>query len=412
MEVVHPRCCGLDIHKQTVVACLLTPGEGGPATKEIRTFSTLTPDLLALGDWLAAAGCTHVAMEATGVYWKPLYNLLEEAFTLLLVNARHLKAVPGRKTDVKDSEWIADLLRHGLLRGSFVPDRPQRELRELTRYRTTLVQERSAVVSRLHKTLAGANLQLGSVASDILGRAGRRVLEALIAGTTDPAALAAVTDGRLRTAPARLEQALTGRMGPHQRFLLEQQLAHIDFLDAQIAHLSAEVTERLRPFEDALARLDTLPGVGPRTAEIILAELGPDMSRFPSAGHAASWTGVCSGHDESAGKQRSGKTRKGNRWLRAALIEAAHAAGRKNGCWLAGRYHQLSARLGRKKAAMAIAHKLLVYAYYLLRRGTSYVEPGRELPNDRQRHQQTDRLVERLQRLGYQVTLQPADPAA
>ncbi|HEY1243560.1 MAG TPA: IS110 family transposase [Hyphomicrobiaceae bacterium] len=327
MDVSYTRCCGLDIHKRTVVACLIVPGTDGQPDKQIRTFGTMTADLLALADWLAAAQCTHVAMESTGVFWQPIYNVLEDRFTLLLVNARHIKTVPGRKTDIRDCEWIADLLRHGLLRPSFVPDRPQRELRELTRYRTALADERAAEVNRLQKTLEGANIKLAAVATDSLGVSGRQMLEALVAGTTDAPTLAALAKGRLRAKLPQLEQALAGRVGPHQRFLLARQLAHIDFLDAQIVEVSAEIAERLRPFEAEVARLDTIPGVGQRTAEILLAELGADLQRFPSAKHLASWAGMCPGNRESAGKRYSGKTRKGNPYVRRALVEAAQAAG-------------------------------------------------------------------------------------
>ena len=323
MDVVYARCCGLDIHKKLVVACLITPGQGTAAQKEIRTFGTMTDDLLALGDWLAGAGCTHVAMESTSVYWKPIYNLLEGTFELLLVNARHIKAVPGRKTDVRDCEWIADLLRHGLLRPSFVPDREQRELRDLTRYRLALVRERSSETNRLAKTLEGANIKLGSVATDILGKSGREILTELAAGATDPAALADLARGKLRAKLPELERALVGRFGAHHRFLVAQQLGHIDYLDEVIAHLSAEIAERVRPFEDELVRLDAIHGVGRMTAEVIVAELGTDMRRFPSDRHAASWAALCPGNHESAGKRTSGKTRKGNRYLRSALVEAA-----------------------------------------------------------------------------------------
>jgi transposase len=338
--------------------------------------------------------------------------VLEDQFTLLLVNARHIKAVPGRKTDVRDCEWIADLLRHGLLRPSFVPDRPQRELRELTRYRTALVDERAAEVNRLHKTLEGANIKLAAVATDPLGVSGRQILEALVAGTTDAATLAALAKGRLRTKLPQLEQALVGRVGAHQRFLVARQLAHIDFLDAQIVEVSAEIAERLRPFEDELARLDTIPGVGQRTAEILLAELGTDLSRFPSAAHLASWAGMCPGNHESAGKRYSGKTRKGNPYVRRALVEAAQAAGHTKETYLAAQYQRLVSRRGKKRAAVAVGHSILVRAYYLLQRGTSYEEPGGQYFDERQRHTVTHRLVERLERLGYQVTLQPVDPAA
>jgi transposase len=405
VEVVYERCCGLDIHKQTVVACLLVSGPGRPPSREIRTFGTLTDELLQLADWLAAAGCTHVAMESTGVYWKPLYNLLEGSFELLLVNARHIKQVPGRKTDVKDCEWIADLLRHGLLHPSFVPDRPQRELRELTRYRTTLIRERAAEANRLQKTLEGANIKLGSVATDVLGVSGRHMLAALVAGTSDPASLAELARGKLRDKLPLLERALTGRVGAHQRFLLAQQLAHLESLDELIERLNAEVSERLRPFVTALARLDTIPGVGPRTAETLVAELGTDLHRFPTAAHLASWAGLCPGNDESAGKRRSGKTRKGDPWLRTALIEAAQAAGRTRGTYLAAQYHRLAGRRGKKKALVAVGHTILVIAYHLLTEQTDYRELGPLHFDQRDEQRVTRRLIHRLQALGYRVQL-------
>ena len=405
VEVVYERCCGLDIHKQTVVACLLVSGPGRPPSKEIRTFGTLTDELLQLADWLAAAGCTHVAMESTGIYWKPLYNLLEGSFELLLVNARHIKQVPGRKTDVKDCEWIADLLRHGLLHPSFVPDRPQRELRELTRYRTTLIRERAAEANRLQKTLEGANIKLGSVATDVLGVSGRAMLAALVAGTSDPTSLAELARGKLRDKLPLLERALTGRVGAHQRFLLAQQLAHLESLDELIERLNAEVSERLRPFVTALARLDTIPGVGQRTAETLVAELGTDLHRFPTAAHLASWAGMCPGNYESAGKRGRGTTRKGDPWLRTALIEAAQAAGRTRGTYLAAQYHRLAGRRGKKKALVAVGHTILVIAYHLLTQQTTYRELGPLHFDQRDEQRVTRRLVHRLQALGYRVQL-------
>jgi transposase len=323
VDVLYERCCGLDIHKKLVVACLITPGPKRVPSKEVRSFGTMTHDLLALGDWLLDQSVTHVAMEATGVYWKPLFNLLEERFTLVLANAQHIKQVPGRKTDVRDCEWIADLLRHGLLRASYVPDRPQRELRELTRYRTTLVRERAREVNRIQKTLEGANVKganvkLGDVASDVLGTSGRAMLDALVNGTTDAAALADLARGRLRDKLDRLEQALSGRMGNHQRFLLAEQLRHLDSLDQRIDRVSAEIAERVRPFEALIERLDAIPGVGRRVAEVLVAEVGADMTRFPSAAHLASWAGICPGNNESAGKQKaaaSGAGIRGCAWL-------------------------------------------------------------------------------------------------
>jgi transposase len=408
MEVCYPRCCGLDVHKRTIVACLLTPGEGARPAKEIRSFGTMTEDVLALADWLVAAGCTHVALESTGVYWKPVYNLLEGSVELLLVNARHVRAVPGRKTDARDCEWLAELLQHGLLRASFVPPREQRELRELTRYRTSLVRERTAEANRLQKTLEGANIKLAAVATDILGKSGREMLAALVAGATDAAALAQLAKGRLREKLPALEQALTGRFGAHQRFLVAEQLAHIDYLDASIARVSAEIAERVRPVEDALDRLDTIPGIGRHVAEALVAEIGVDMGRFPSAEHLASWAGMCPGNNESAGKRQSGKTRKGSPWLRALLVQAAHAAARKKDTYLAAQYRRLAARRGRNKAAVAVGHTILVIAYHLLRRGTEYDDLGPRYFDERDRHAVERRLVRRLERLGYAVALTPA----
>jgi transposase len=432
MEVLYARCCGLDIHKRTVVACLLTPGPDGQTTKAIRTFGTMTGDLLALGDWLAAAGCTQVAMEATGVYWQPVWNLLEGRFSLLLANARHIKAVPGRKTDVRDCEWIADLLRHGLLQGSVVPPRPQRELRELTRYRTSLIEERTAEVNRLQKTLEGANIKLAAVAADTLGKSGRAMLEALVAGTMAADAMAGLAKGRMREKIPQLEQALTGRFGAHQRFLVARQLAHIDSLDELIAEVSAEIAARLhaaddaaavppdvagggpaedppaRPFADAVERLDTIPGVGQRTAEILIAELGLDLTRFPTAGHLASWAGMCPGNHESAGKRQSGRTRKGNRALRRALVEAAQAAGRSKRTYLGAQFRRLAARRGKKKAAVAVGHTILVIVYHLLTEGTVYQELGPQYFDERDRQRVERRLVHRLEALGYTVALEPA----
>jgi transposase len=408
MDVLFERCCGLDIHKRTVVACLVVPGPGGQPTKEVRSFGTMTDELLQLADWLLGAGCTHVAMESTGVYWKPVWNLLEVQFELLLVNARHVKAVPGRKTDAKDCEWLADLLRHGLLRGSFVPDRGHRELRELTRYRTSLVQERSAEINRLQKTLEGANVKLGDVATDIMGLSSRQMLVALAGGQTDAGAMAQLAQGRLRDKLPALERALAGQVGPHQRFLLARQLAHIDFLDASVAEISAEIAERLRPFEPALERLETIPGVGRRTAEVLVAEIGIDMRRFPTSAHLASWAGMCPGNDESAGKRRSGKTRKGSPWLRSALIEAARAAGRTKRTYLAAQYHRLAARRGTKRAAVAVGHTILLIVYRLLSEGDIYRDLGERYFDERDRHTVERRLVARLEGLGYTVSLAPA----
>jgi transposase len=406
MDVVNERCCGLDVHKQTVVACVIVPGSGRLPQREIRTFGTMTADLLELADWLSDYQVTHVAMESTGVYWKPIWNLLEGQFALLLVNAHHVKQVPGRKTDVKDCEWLADLLRHGLLIASFVPPLPQRELRELTRYRTSLIRERSAEVNRVQKTLEGANIKLGNVASNVVGVSGRQILTALLSDAVDPATLADLARGKLRAKLPQLQRALVGQFGAHQRFLLAQQLAHLDALDELIEQLNAEVEQRLRPFEDTLKRLDSIPGVGRRTAETIIAEIGVDMTRFPTAGHLASWAGMCPGNNESAGKRKSGKTRKGNTWLRTALIEAAHASSRTRNTYLGAQYHRLITRGGKKKAVVAVGHTILTIAYHLLADTTDYADLGHRYFDERDQQHVTRRLVHRLEALGYSVQLQ------
>ncbi len=403
MRVVYDRCCGLDVHKKTVVACVMTP-----AGQETRTFSTMTQDLLALSEWLEHWGVIHVAMESTGVYWKPLFNLLEDTFEVLVVNAHHIKTVPGRKTDMRDAEWIADLLRHGLVRGSYIPDRPQRELRELVRYRRSLVGNRTQVVNRIQKVLEGANIKQASVASNVVGVSGRAMLEAMVEGTEDPAVLAALAKGKLRAKQPALETALQGLMGPHQRLLLASHLRHLDFLDAEIAQLDQEVAARLEPFQEALERLDEIPGVGRRCAEDILAEVGTDISQFPTAGHLASWAKVCPGIHESAGKRKSIGTGHGNKWLRATLTEAAQAAGRTKGTYLWSQYHRLAARRGKNRATMAVAHAILTTIYYMLRRGTRYQDLGPNYFDERDRQAAVRRTVHRLERLGYRVTLEAA----
>jgi transposase len=408
MQVLYERCCGLDVHKRIVVACVLVGPPGGSVAQEVRTFETMTGDLLELSDWLLSWGVTHVALESTGVYWKPIWNLLEDTFTLLLVNAQHIKAVPGRKTDVKDAEWLAELLRHGLVKGSFVPDRTQRELRELVRYRTSLVRERATVVNRIQKTLEGANIKLASVATDLLGKSGRQILEALTLGATDATELAQLAKGRLREKIPLLERALAGRFGAHQRFLLAEQLALIDALEASIERVSAAIAEQVRPFEETIERLQTIPGVGRRVAEILVTEVGVDLGRFPTAGHLASWAGLCPGHHESAGKRSSGRTRRGNLTLRTALLEAAQAAGHTKATYLSAQFHRLAARRGRKKAAVAVAHSILVIAYHLLSRGTTYQDLGVNYFDERDRQAVERRAVRRLEALGFKVTLEPA----
>ncbi len=415
MDAVYERCCGIDVHKKTAVACVVTPGSDGQPAKVIRTFTTMTDDLLALGDWLRACGVTHVAMESTGVYWKPLWNVLEDRFELVLVNAQHVKQVPGRKTDVRDCEWLADLLRHGLLKASFVPSRPRRELRELTRYRTSLIQERSAEVARLQKTLEGANLKLGDVTSVVLGVSGRAILRALVAGTTDPATLAELARGRLRPKRAALERALTGRLGPHQRFLIAEQLCHIDALDEILERVNDEIADRLRDEEEAIALLDQIPGVGRRIAEVLVTEIGTAMTRFPTAGHLASWAGMCPGNHESAGKRTSGKTRKGSKWLRRALTEAAHGAARTKRpgrSALARDYRRLVARRGKKKAAVAVGHRILVIAYHVLHDRQEYREPAPLALDEHRRCPARNHALDQLRQRDFAVTLAPKEGAA
>ena len=412
MEVVHPRCCGIDVHKQTVVACLLCSSANGTPSKEVRTFGTMTADLLQLADWLTSTDCTHVAMESTGVYWKPIYNLLEGLLEVLVVNARHIKNVPGRKTDVRDGEWIAELLRHGLLQPSFIPDRPQRELRELTRYRTSLVRERAAEVNRLQQVLEGANIKLASVVKDITGASGHAMLVALVKGNTSAATLAQLARGRLREKIPSLEQALAGQFQAHQRFLVAQQLVHIEFLDGLLERVSAEIAERVRPFEDAITLLDTMPGIGRRSAEILLAEVGVELDRFPSADHLAAWAGLAPGNNESAGKRRPATTRKGSPWLRAALVEAAQAAGRSKNTYLGAQFRRLLPRKGKKRAAVAVAHSILVITYHVLTHHMPYHDLGANYFDERARQSVEHRLVHRLEALGYTVSLQPPGSVA
>src|SRR5256714_675092 len=412
MNIVYERCVVLDVHKRSVTACASTPDAKGQRHKERESFSTMAADVLRLRQWLKARNVTHVAMESTGVYWQPIYSLLEGHFELLLVNAQHIKAVPGRKSDVKDAEWLADLLQHGLLRPSFVPAPWQREVRELTRYRTSLIEERCRTVNRLQKILEGANIKLASVASDVMGVSARSMLEALLQGEADPSTLAELARGRMRSKRDLLAQALQGRFTAHHRFLIQDQLAHIDSVDETIAHLSQEIAERLRPFEAQLKRLETIPGIKRRLAEVILAEIGADMRRFPSARHLASWAGMCPGNHESAGKRLSGRTRKGSPWLRTALVEAAHAAIHTKDCYLSAQYHRLVVRRGGKKATIAVGHTLLVIVYHVLAEEKDYKELGGNYFDEWDRQAVQKRLVRRLEKLGYEVTLTPAEPVA
>jgi len=410
MQVLHGCCCGLDIHKRFVVACVLTTAADGSVQKVTRTFSTMTDELLALLDWLTEVGCTHVAMESTSAYWRPIYNLLEGHLTVLVANAYHIKAVPGRKTDVRDAEWIADLLRHGLLRGSFIPSPEQRQLRDLTRYRTHLVEERARVTNRLQMVLEDANVQLAAVVTDVRGVSARAILEALVAGESDPTTLADLARGRLRAKRELLTRAVVGRFTAHHAFLITEHLSQLDYLEEAMERVSAEIAQRLQAEQGAIDLLDTVPGIGRRAAEIIIAEIGTDLCRFPSAKHLASWAGMCPGNAESGGKRLSGKTRKGNRWLRQVLIEIAHVATKTRGTYLAAQYRRIAARRGKKRALVAVAHTVLVIIYHILTRRESYRDLG-EAYFDHLEHQHVERrLVRRLERLGYSVTLAPATP--
>ncbi|MCL6479330.1 MAG: IS110 family transposase [Peptococcaceae bacterium] len=404
MQIVYERCCGLDVHKKSVVACAITP-EG----KEIKTFGTTTKEILALLDWVTAKGCTHVAMESTGVYWKPVYNLLEQAdITAFVVNAGHIKAVPGRKTDVKDAEWIADLLRHGLLQGSYIPDRSQRELRELVRYRRSLLGERAREVQRIQKVLEGANIKLSSVATDILGVSGRAMLEAIVKGIEDPEFLATMARGRMKKKHDQLVDSLQGLLNNHQRMMLDLQLRHVDSLDLAIARLNEEIEERMRPFERELSLLDTIPGVGRQAAEQIIAEIGVDMSRFPSSAHLASWAGMAPGNNESAGKRKSGRTRKGNKSLRITLTEAARAAAHTKDTYLSAQYQRLVSRRGANRAAIAVGHRILVIVYHILKTGMPYRELGANYFDQRRKNAVVNNMVKRLNSLGFKVTIEVA----
>ncbi|PTQ55740.1 MAG: Mobile element protein [Candidatus Carbobacillus altaicus] len=379
-----------------------------PEIKEIRTFSTMTDDLILLVDWIKSNGCTHVAMESTASFWKPIYNLLElEDIQTLVVNAKSIKNVPGRKTDVKDAEWIANLLRHGLLQGSFIPNRDQRELRELIRYRRSLIDERAREVNRVQKVLEGANIKLSSVASDVLGKSGRAMIEAMITGEENPELLSELAQRRLKNKKADLQRALKGLMGNHQKLMLAAQLRHIDYLDEEIGRLDEEIKRRMLPFEEDLELLDTIPGVARRTAETIVAEIGTNMDQFPSAAHLCSWAGLCPGQNESAGKRKSGKTRKGNKKLRSALVEAARAAGRTKNTYLSGQYHRIAARRGANRAAVAVAHSILMIAYYILKRRQPYMELGPTYYEERKRDTIIRQSLKKLESLGLKVTVEP-----
>jgi transposase len=408
MEVLYERCGGIDVHQATVVACVRRPGPRQRRSSEVRTFGTTTAELLALAAWLTEEGVTHVAMESTGVFWKPVFNILEGSFEVILVNAQHIKAVPGRKTDVRDCEWIAQLLEHGLLRPSFIPPAPIRELRDLTRHRKVLVQQGASEANRVQKLLETANIKLKLVATDVLGASGRAILRALIAGERDATVLAELAKGSLRQKRARLAEALQGRFTTHHAFLLNELLAHIEYLEGAIARLDRRIAEVTEPYADHVVHLQSIPGVDRDAAETILAEVGVDMSRFPSAAHLASWVGICPGNYESAGKRQRGTTRKGNRWLKTLLVECGWGAGRARRTYLGAQYARLSRRRGKKKAAMAVGHSILVAAYSIIRDRVPYRDLGPDHFDRLASQRLTRHYVHRLEQLGHRVTIEAA----
>lgn len=411
MRITYQKVAGLDVHKKTVVAAVIVVQSDSSWHQEKRAFGTMTADLLTLSDWLMGHGVEQVAMESTGEYWKPVYNILEENFEVLLVNAHHLSQVPGRKTDLSDAEWIAELMLHGLLRASFIPPVGQRELRELTRFRSSFVRERATLVNRVQKVLESANIKLASVASDVLGVSGRAMLEALIEDQASVEEMAELAKGRLRAKREALTKALEGRVKDHHRFLLTELLCQIDSLEETVVRFDEQIESYCRPFEEAVALLDTIPGVSQQTAEVIVSEIGADMGRFPTAGHLAAWAGVAPGNNESAGKRLSGKTRKGNKHLGAALNQAAHAAARTKNTYLSAQYHRLAARRGKKRAIVAVEHSILVMAYHMIQRKEPYRELGGDYFDKRRPDITAKRLMKRLEKLGYQVTVR-ATPAA
>lgn len=443
MNVIHFRCAGLDVHKKTVQACIRLLDERGQVSKEFKEFGTMTGELLALGDWLAQHGVTHVAMESTGVFWKPIFNLLEARFEVLLCNAQHVKNVPGRKTDIKDSEWLAQLLQFGLLKASFIPPRPHRELRDLTRTRAGLQDEKARVANRIHKILEDANIKLGSVATDILGVTGRQILKKLIAGQTSPSELAECAQGRLKKKKAQLQAALQGGVTEHHCFMLRTEWEHLHYVEALIERVEDRIqtqmthpelspaetpivateehrpkavqeatTRKALPFLAAIKLLDEIWGVDRKSAENILAEIGTDMTRFPSAAHLASWTGLCPGNNESAGKKKNGKTRRGNRWLRRALTQAAWAGIRAKKSYFGAQYRRLVSKRGKQRALVAVAHSMLVTIYHMLKRQSAYADLGTAHFDSIGKERNTRNLIRRLEAMGYAVTITPTSRAS
>ena len=412
MYVVYSHCCGLDVHKRSITACLLLYGTGGKGHQEIRRFGTMTHDLLELADWLQSHHVTHVAMESTGVYWKPVWNILEGQCEVVLVNAQHIKAVPGRKTDIKGCQWIAELLRHGLLRSSFVPPTPIRQLRDLTRMRTSVRQDHTAVANRMQKILEDANIKLAAVASDWLGVSGRAILAQLLAGEEDAGKLAALSRGRLRSKLPAMQLALEGRMTEHHRWMLRVLHEQLVFLEVQIAKLEAKIQDQLSDYQEAVGLCTTIPGIEEVAAANLIAEIGVNMAQFPSAQHLASWAGICPGNNESAGKRLSGKPRKGSAWLRRSLCQAAWAASHTKDSFLAARFRRLAARKGKKRAIVAVAHTILVSLYHMLKDKQPYRELGADFLDRRNAENVKRYLLKRLERLGLQVTVRSAEGAA
>jgi transposase len=407
MEVLHPRCAGLDVHKDSVVACVRIASEGS-VRQEVRTFGTTTTALESLADWLRSEGCTHAAMEATGVYWKPVWHVLDEVVELVLANAMHIKNVPGRKTDVNDATWIADLLAHGLIRGSFVPEASIQELRALTRTRKQFVREKAGHVQRLQKTLEDANLKIASVVADIMGTSGRAIVEALIVGETDPEKLADLTRGRLKASRATLVESLRGRVTANHRFLLKLHLGHIKAIEQALVTVDKEVDALLEPFLDAAKRLTTMPGISDLLAEVVISEIGIDMSRFPTPAHLISWAGLCPRNDESAGKRRSTRLRKGAPWLKTTLVQAAWSATRAKKSYLSAQFFRIKSRRGPRKAIMAVAASMLTAIYFMLRDGTEFRDLGHDYFERKDKAKAAQRLMRRLNDLGYEVTLKAA----
>jgi transposase len=402
MDIIYERCCGMDVHKDTIVACFIAGRK-----KTTKTFSTTTSSLLQLVDWLKINECQYVAMEATGAYWKPIYNVLEmDEMPTLVVNAQHIKAVPGRKTDVKDSEWIADLLRHGLLNGSYIPKREQRELKELVKYRRSLIQERARELNRIQKILEGANIKLSSVVSEIDGKSSRQMLEMLASGETDVKAMASKAQMRLKQKISQLEEALQGFMGAHQRLMLKMMLNHIDSLDSQILVLDEEIEHRLLPIQDKVDLIDSIPGIAKRSAQVVISQIGINMSQFPTAAHLASWAGLCPGNNESAGKRKSGRTRKGNDMLKTTLIECSKSASHQKSTYFYAQYHRIASKRGKNRATIAVAHTMLTIIYQILKNNVPYYELGADFFEQQRKKEIVQKSVKRLESLGYSVTVE------